>query len=74
MMAGTYEVALKQIPSRKLRKRVKDFVKGNDVSVRDITGQHYSVGLERNKLILRPEENIGSHSDGGCVPVDCPHA
>ncbi len=71
-MAETCEIALKRIPSRSLRKQVKEFIKGDDVSVRDITGQLYSVDLKRNKLVLKPEENIGMHnSDGGCIPVEC---
>ncbi len=69
-MAETCEIALKQIPSRNLRKQVRSFVKGEEVLVQDISGQCYSVEIKRNKLVLKPEENIGSHkSDGGCVPM-----
>lgn len=66
-MAETCEIALKQIPSRNLRKQVRSFVKGEDVTVQDISGQIYSVDIKRNKLILKPEENVGAHNSTGAV-------
>ncbi|MFW9920874.1 MAG: hypothetical protein ACFFED_14840 [Candidatus Thorarchaeota archaeon] len=74
-MAETCEIALKQIPSRNLRKQVKSFVKGDDVLVQDISGQLYSVELKRNKLVLKPEKSVDAqNSDGGCASIHCLNA
>ena len=64
-MAETCEISLKSLPSRSLRKQVKGFLRGEEVSVRDISGQIYSVDLKRNKLVLIPEEFLGSQNTDG---------
>ena len=45
---------MRKIPSRKLRKTVKVFMKGEDVSLFDDEGQEFGVSLEKNKLVLKP--------------------
>lgn len=64
-MAETCEISLKSLPTRSLRKQVKSFLRGEEVSVRDISGQIYQVDLKRNKLVLIPEEFLVSHNTDG---------
>ncbi|MFW9797958.1 MAG: hypothetical protein ACFFE2_13035 [Candidatus Thorarchaeota archaeon] len=52
-MAETYVIPMGDIPSRKLRKTVKVFIKGKDVSLYDDGGQQYGVTLEKNRLVLK---------------------
>ncbi len=52
-MAETYIISMGEIPSRKLRKTVKVFVKEEDVSLFDDDGQELGVTLEKNRLILK---------------------
>ncbi|MFW9808940.1 MAG: hypothetical protein ACFFE6_06125 [Candidatus Thorarchaeota archaeon] len=51
-MAETYVISMRKIPSRKLRKTVKVFVKEDDVLLFDDEGQEFGVALEKNRLIL----------------------
>ena len=64
-MAETCEISLKSLPSRSLRKQVRGFLRGEEVSVRDTSGQLYIVGLKRNKLVLIPEDFLGSQNTDG---------
>lgn len=59
-MAETCTITLKQLPSRSLRKQVRSFVRGEDVSLRDSSGVFYTVDLKRNKLVLKPDESMNS--------------
>jgi len=52
-MAETYVIPMGDIPSRKLRKTVKVFIKEADVSLYDDGGQQYGVTLEKNRLVLK---------------------
>ncbi|MHA3962217.1 MAG: hypothetical protein AM325_001650 [Candidatus Thorarchaeota archaeon SMTZ1-45] len=52
-MAETYVIPMGDIPSRKLRKTVKVFIKEEDVFLFDDDGQEFGVTLERNKIILK---------------------
>ena len=52
-MAETYVIPMGDIPSRKLRKTVKVFIKEEDVSLFDDDGHRYGVTLERNRLVLK---------------------
>ena len=52
-MAETYIIPMGDIPSRKLRKTVKVFIKEEDVSLFDDDGQQYGVTLEKNRLVLK---------------------
>ncbi|MGD9395940.1 MAG: hypothetical protein PVJ05_05895 [Candidatus Thorarchaeota archaeon] len=52
-MAETYVIAMGDIPSRKLRKTVKVFIKEEDVSLFDDDGQKFGVILEKNRLVLK---------------------
>ncbi|MFX1481698.1 MAG: hypothetical protein ACFFCP_00765 [Promethearchaeota archaeon] len=54
-MAETYVIPIREIPSRKLRKTVKVFVKEEDVSLVDDEGQEYGISLENNRLVLKSE-------------------
>jgi hypothetical protein len=57
---------LKDLPSRSLRKQVKGFVQGEVVSVRDMSGQMYSVGIKRNKIVLVPDDEFSfAHENDG---------
>jgi hypothetical protein len=51
-MAETYVISMGEIPSRKLRKTVKVFIKEYDVSLIDDDGHQYEVTLEKNRLVL----------------------
>ncbi len=51
-MAETYVISMRKIPSRKLRKTVKVFMKEEDVSLFDDEGQELGVSLEKNRLVL----------------------
>ncbi|MFW9908060.1 MAG: hypothetical protein ACFFEF_05755 [Candidatus Thorarchaeota archaeon] len=64
-MAETCEIPLKSLPSRSLRKQVRSFLRGEDVSVRDSSGQLFTVDLKRNTLFLVPEEVLKSHNFDG---------
>ena len=44
------------IPTRKLRKTVKVFIKEEDVSLYDDGGQEFGVTLEKNRLILKTDQ------------------
>jgi hypothetical protein len=52
-MAETYIIRMGAIPSRKLRKTVKVFIKEEDVSLVDDDGHEFGVSLEKNRLILK---------------------
>ena len=52
-MAETYVIPMGDIPSRKLRKTIKVFIKEEDVSLFDDDGQQFGVTLEKNRLILK---------------------
>lgn len=52
-MAETYVIPMGDIPSRKLRKTVKVFLKEKDVSLVDDGGQQFGVTLEKNRLVLK---------------------
>lgn len=52
-MAETYVIPMGDIPSRKLRKTVKVFIKEEDVSLIDGDGQEFGVTLEKNRLVLK---------------------
>lgn len=52
-MAETYVISIRKIPSRKLRKTVKVFMKEEDVSLFDDEGQEFGVSLEKNQLVLK---------------------
>lgn len=62
-MAETY-ILLKEIPSRKMRKMVRNFLDAKDVSLIDSSGLHYSVRIKRGKMILSQEDdNISKVSE-----------
>ena len=52
-MAETYIIRMGEIPSRKLRKTIKVFIKEEDVSLYDDDGQQFGVTLEKNRLVLK---------------------
>jgi hypothetical protein len=55
-MAETYVIPMGDIPTRKLRKTVKVFIKEEDVSLYDDGGQEFGVTLEKNRLILKTDQ------------------
>jgi hypothetical protein len=59
-MAETYVMNIRELPSRKLRKRVRSFLKGGEVSVEDVDGHRYTVVVQKNKLLLREDFHPGS--------------
>ena len=62
-MAETY-ILLKEIPSRKMRKMVRNFLDAKDVSLIDSSGLQYSVRIKRGKMILSQEDdNISKVSE-----------
>ena len=55
-MAETYTICMGDLPSRKIRKRVKGFLRDDDVAVVATDGQKFGVVLEKNKLVITPDE------------------
>jgi hypothetical protein len=55
-MAETYVIKIGDLPSRKLRKRVRGFLKGDDVSLISDDGQTFGVVLKRNQLVIAQDE------------------
>ena len=55
-MAETYVIKIGDIPTRKLRKRVRGFLQGEDISLITDDGQIFGVVLKRNQLVLTRDE------------------
>ncbi len=55
-MAETCIIRIGDIPGRKLRRRVRVFLEGDEVSVEDVEGRRYGVVIHKNKLILRSDD------------------
>ncbi|MHA1768300.1 MAG: hypothetical protein ACTSV3_00405 [Candidatus Thorarchaeota archaeon] len=55
-MAESYVIKTGDIPSRKLRKRVRGFLRGADVSLIDNDGNILGVVLKKNRLVLVRDE------------------
>ena len=55
-MAETYIIRIGDLPSRKIRKRVRGFLKNEDVALVANDGQKFGVVLEKNQLVLTPDE------------------
>ncbi|MGQ4911183.1 MAG: hypothetical protein ACP6KW_03355 [Candidatus Thorarchaeota archaeon] len=55
-MAESYVIKIGDIPSRKLRKRVRGFLRGADVSLIDNDGNILGVVLKKNRLVLVCDE------------------
>ena len=60
-MAETYIIKIGDIPTRKLRKRVRGFLQGEDVSLITDDGQTFGVVLKRNQLVLTPDEEANKN-------------
>jgi hypothetical protein len=54
-MAETYVIPMGQIPSRKLRKTIKVFIKEEDVFLFDDDGQEFGISLEKNRLVIKTD-------------------
>jgi len=55
-MAETYIISISDLPSRKIRKRVKGFLRDADVAVVADDGQKFGVVLEKDQLVITPDE------------------
>lgn len=55
-MAETYIIRIGDIPSRKIRKRVRGFLKNEDVALVANDGQKFGVVLEKNQLVIKSDE------------------
>ena len=55
-MAETYIIRISDLPSREIRKRVKGFLRDEDVAVVADDGQKFGVVLEKNQLVIKPDE------------------
>ena len=55
-MAETYIISIGDLPSRRIRKRVKGFLRDEDVAVVTNDGQKFGVVLEKNHLVITPDE------------------
>ncbi len=51
-MAETYTIKFKDIPSRKLRKSIRSFLKDDDVLIIGEDGQSHEVILNKNQLVF----------------------
>ena len=56
IMAETYIIRIGDLPSRKMRKRVKGFLRDADVAVVADDGQEFGVVLTKNQLVLKSDE------------------
>ena len=55
-MAETYIIRIGDIPSRKVRKRVRGFLRNEDVALVANDGQKFGVVLEKNQLVIKSDE------------------
>ncbi|UCH03688.1 MAG: hypothetical protein JSW05_08815 [Candidatus Thorarchaeota archaeon] len=55
-MAETCIINIGDLPGRRLRRKVRVFMQGEEVSVEDAAGRRYGVAIRRNKLILRSDD------------------
>ena len=72
-MAETYFIRIRDIHTRKLRKKVRGFLKGEGVSVEDECGQFYAVSIERNNLVLKSDGMHNSLNFSGITNSEQPH-
>ena len=56
IMTETYIIHIGDLPSRKIRKRVKGFLRDADVAVVADDGKEFGVVLEKNQLVITPDE------------------
>ncbi|MHA1863376.1 MAG: hypothetical protein ACTSWA_06385 [Candidatus Thorarchaeota archaeon] len=52
-MAETYIIRIGDLPTRKIRKRVRGFLRNEDVAVVADDGQTFGVVLEKNQLVIK---------------------
>ncbi|MCK5389229.1 MAG: hypothetical protein KAJ36_01985 [Candidatus Thorarchaeota archaeon] len=55
-MVETYVIRIGDIPSRKIRKRVRGFLRNEDVALVANDGQKFGVVLEKNQLVIKSDE------------------
>ncbi len=55
-MAETYIIRIGDLPSRKIRKRVRGFLRNEDVALVANDGQTFGVVLEKNQLVIKSDE------------------
>ena len=55
-LAETYIIHIGDLPSPKLRNEVKGFLRDADVAVVAHDGQKFGVVLEKNQLVITPDE------------------
>ncbi len=55
-MAETYIIRIGDIPSRKIRQRVRGFLRNEDVALVANDGQKFGVVLEKNQLVIKSDE------------------
>ncbi|MHA1863303.1 MAG: hypothetical protein ACTSWA_06010 [Candidatus Thorarchaeota archaeon] len=55
-MAETYIIRIGDIPSRKVRKRVRGFLRNEDIALVANDGQTFGVVLEKNQLVIKSDE------------------
>lgn len=55
-LAETYIIHIGDLPSRKIRNDVKGFLRDADVAVVANDGQKFGVVLEKNHLVITPDE------------------
>jgi len=55
-MAETYIIRIGDIPSRKIRKRVRGFLWNEDIALVANDGQTFGVVLEKNQLVIKSDE------------------
>ncbi|MCK5264070.1 MAG: hypothetical protein KAR03_00555 [Candidatus Thorarchaeota archaeon] len=55
-MVETYVIRIGDIPSRKIRKRVRGFLRNEDVALVANDGQMFGVVLEKYQLVIKSDE------------------
>ncbi|UCE09208.1 MAG: hypothetical protein JSW61_09525 [Candidatus Thorarchaeota archaeon] len=59
-MAETCLIRIRDLPSRALRKRVRGFLAGDNVSIEDDTGKVFAVAVSKNRIVLRCDDEFSA--------------
>ena len=55
-MAETCIIKIGDLPGRRLRRKVRVFMQGEEVSVEDAAGRRYGVAIRRDKMVLQSDD------------------
>ncbi|MHA1962065.1 MAG: hypothetical protein ACW99U_17810 [Candidatus Thorarchaeota archaeon] len=64
-MAETCIIRIRDLPSRALRKRVRGFLAGDNVSIEDETGRVFAVAVNKNRIVLKNDDEFSAPGQYG---------